>query len=290
MRQVAVFIAIFCTFLLGGVKSAHSRRRPTRRLDFESRYDRSITTFDADGRLKQVEYGMEAARRGESVAAMVVVPTMAFLVVKSSDKVHRIDGHILLITAGLAGDGRALASALRGSCQRFRMSFGEAPTVEEVARMAADIQHELTRTAGARPLGCTAIVAGFDLSMQQQENLSPEIYQTEPGGVMERCSFCSAGSNSELVLTELANVFGDVKDNYNVDLNVVDTVVTGLVSSISKHSDKETDSGKFDIWCLQCVPDHPCGGTVYCIKGVEEKSASSLAKLILDESKQAVQA
>jgi 20S proteasome alpha/beta subunit len=282
MRQVAFFVAIFCSSLLGGVKSAHSRRRPARRLDFESRYDRSITTFDSDGRLKQVEYGMEAARRGDSVAGMVV-PTMAFLAVKSSDKVHRIDGHILLVTAGLAGDGRALASALRGSCQRFRLSFGEAPTVEEVARMAADIQHELTRTAGARPLGCTAIVAGFDLSMQQEENQSPEIYQTEPGGVMERCSFCSAGSNSELVLTGLENVFGNVKDIDNVNLNVVDAVVTGLVSSISKYSDEEKDGGKFDIWCLQCVSDHPSGGTICCIRGVEEKSASSLAKRILNK-------
>lgn len=282
MKKITLLTTIFAS-ILGGVHSAHSRRRPGRRLDSGSRYDRSITTFDSDGRLRQVEYGMEASRRGDSVAAMVIQSKrMALLAVKSSDKVHRIDAHILLVTAGLAGDGRALASALRASCQRFRLSFGEAPTVQEVAQMAADIQHELTTTAGARPLGCTAIVTGFDLSLQQQEGQCPEIYQTEPGGILDQCLFCSAGNNRDSILTTLTKVFNKL-EGIDCNANIIDMVVTGLLNALLK--DKEPDKAKgasFDLWCLTCDPNHKAGGTISCVKGADMNSASSSAEKIID--------
>jgi len=276
-RTFTLFATIVAS-ILGSVESAHSRRRPIRRLEFEPRYDRSITTFDSDGRMRQVEYGMEASRRGDSIAAMVV-PSMnaAFLAVDSSDKVHRIDAHILLITAGLAGDGRALASALREFCQRFRLSFGEAPTVEEAAIFAAGIQHDLTRTAGARPLGCTAIVAGFDLSMLHEEILPPELYQTEPGGLMEQCTFCAAGSNREAILSDLENVVAGL-DRANSASTSTDMIVTGMLSALFKQDNPEITERKFDVWCLQYAPGNKVGGNIYCFKGVDEKSASFVAQ------------
>lgn len=281
MKKIALLTTLVAS-MLGGVHSAHSRRRPGRRLDSGSRYDRSITTFDSDGRLKQVEYGMEASRRGDSVAAMVVPSKqMALLVVKSSDKVHRIDAHILLVTAGLAGDGRALASSLRASCQRFRLSFGEAPTVQEVARMTSDIQHELTTTAGARPLGCTAIVVGFDLSLQQGESPSPEIFQAEPGGILDQCSFCSAGKNRDSVLTILAEVFHKM-GGIDGDANIIHLVVTGLLNALSQEKQEDEKNGiTFDLWCLTCDSYHTTGGTISCIKGVDMKSATSSAEKII---------
>ena len=89
---------------------------------------RSITTFSSDGRLQQVEYGMEAARRGDSVVAMKYNDTIC-IAVHSSDKVHRIDDHVIMVTAGLAGDGRMLASTVRLQCQQFRQATGEAPSI-----------------------------------------------------------------------------------------------------------------------------------------------------------------
>lgn len=180
-RAICVlFLLLFSTFT---VDSAHSRRRAVSYRGME-RYDRSITTFSPDGRLEQVEYGMEASLRGSTVAAMQTPDGICFLVKNSSHgKVHRLDHHLWLVTAGLSGDSRLLASVLRDSCQKLRLNFGEAPTVKEVARLAGQVQHELTRTGGRRPLGCTAIVIGIDPSSDEESLGTPRLFQTDPGGV-----------------------------------------------------------------------------------------------------------
>ena len=63
--------------------------------------------------------------------------------------------------------------------------------------MAASLQHELTRTPGARPLGCTAILAGVD-------NLTGlKLFQTDSGGILEECFYCAAGKGQEKAMSSL---------------------------------------------------------------------------------------
>ena len=150
---IVLFLAVLTSFHRSTIThAAHSRRRPAVRRAVEPRYDRSITTFSSDGCLQQVEYGMEAAHRGDTVAAMATEDLVAIAVSSSqnNNKVHRIDHHVLLVTTGLVGDGRALASALRTSCQQFRLSYGEPPTVAQVAKMAAKMQHDLRKNLNLR--------------------------------------------------------------------------------------------------------------------------------------------
>lgn len=202
-------------------QAAHSRRRNVVLRESSPRYDRTITTFSSNGRLLQVEYGMEASFRGEMIAAMLH-PDGIVLVVGSpaAGKVHRIDAHIYMITAGLAPDGRALASALRNACQNFRMEYGEAPTIREVAIIAARMQHDLTKTGGARPLGCTAIIVGVDPTSadtagDNHGNHSlpgqPRIFQTDPGGIMEECFYCAAGKGRSQVMKELGEFHSRIR-------------------------------------------------------------------------------
>jgi 20S proteasome alpha/beta subunit len=171
----------------------------------EPKYDRSITTFSSDGRLQQVEYGMEASRRGDSVVAMKCDDFIC-VAVHSSDKVHRIDDHAIMVTAGLAGDGRMLASTIRSQCQRFRQATGEAPSIREVSQMAASLQHQLTRTPGARPFGCTAIIAGVD------DGDSLGLFQTDSGGILEECIYCAAGKGQEMAMASLESLSTDLQE------------------------------------------------------------------------------
>ena len=228
------------------VNGAHSRRRVTRAVS-EPRYDRSITTFDPSGRMLQAEYGMEASNRGESVAAVLTKQGVVVAVRNSSQqKVHRIDDHIWLVSSGLSGDSFALASMLRLECQQHKISFGEPATVEEIARKAADTQHLLTRTGGARPLGCTAIIVGID----PQE--SPALFRSDPGGILEDCLYCASGKDNDQLLSSLANLYDDqIKTTARPDDDTIVKTVSKLVATMAAATDDEDNGVPVDVWIMQ---------------------------------------
>ena len=202
------------------VSAAHPRRRVTIRREGAA-YDREITTFTEDGRLAQVEYGLEASLRGSTVGAiqLKLLPTTedsndgneakntttkssaSCIVVcienSSFGKMHRIDDHLWLLTAGLAGDARMLANQARRACQNHRLEYGEAPTSRQAARLTADFYHQLTRIGGCRPLGCTSILIGID------DSNNAKLFLTDPGGGVEECRSCAAGNSQDLMAKEL---------------------------------------------------------------------------------------
>jgi 20S proteasome alpha/beta subunit len=256
----------------------------------EPRYDRSITTFSSHGRLQQVEYGLEASRRGDPVVAMAFPSVGACISVNkcSDNKVHRIDAHIIMITSGLVGDGRALASFLRQACQRFRMSTGEAPTLIEVARMAAEQQHGLTRKAGARPLGCTAILAGVEGGTN---NNTVRLFQTDPGGIMEECHYCAAGKGQDKAMTLLQKLSDEVQVISSVEHkeNVIDiTRVAQGVAEVALDVLEEKDGlAHVDVWILQGEKGRRGDIRLKCVQKVRQEDLSLLKDLL---SKQDVSA
>jgi len=206
---LAVSLSLFLPCAINTVEAAHPRRRVTIRRE-RAAYDREITTFTEDGRLAQVEYGLEASLRGSTVGAIQLrlpsnegddssEPASSCIIVcienSSFGKMHRIDDHIWMLTAGLAGDARMLANQARRACQNHRLRYGEAPTTKEAARTTAEFYHQLTRMGGCRPLGCTAILMGVDGTAR--------LFRTDPGGGIEECRFCAAGNSQDAVGREL---------------------------------------------------------------------------------------
>ena len=281
--------------------AAHSRRRVvvTRGNNnnnndrSSSLYDRSITTFDPSGRLLQVEYGLAATLRGESILAAVLNDGSIVVLVSSqhasssssssssslSPKVHRIDEHLWLFTAGLSGDSRALASHVRlyGSLQPRLLSYGEPTTVAEAAQTAATLQHELTRMGGARPLACTAIVVGMDAAAaaaagQQQQ---PRLFRTDCGGIMEDCVYCVAGKASERLM-------GLMRDSYDRIRSSSDTVeATRELLAVARKAgagddDDESNIG-FDLWWFR--PDSRRRGNTHATCFLDVGGSESLHEM-----------
>jgi proteasome alpha subunit len=269
MRCISIFVLLSALFPEGS-SAAHSRRRITiRESSSNVPYDRSITTFSPDGRLSQVEYAMEATRRGDPVVTFLLYQRQkrAFLILKNSDKLHRIDRHILLITTGLAGDGHALASHLRAVCQQHRLSYGEAPTIEEISEQAARLQHDLTKTSGARPLGCTAIVLGV---LPNKEIF--EMYSSDPGGVLEKCTFCVTGKRNLLIENYVDTFLRDMKSKYDDDDTNASIRLTKQVLSLLED---ENDMEKFpttDVWILSLDRTKRGGMRIQCLKSVHSES------------------
>lgn len=238
------------------VQAAHPRRRVTIRREGRASYDREITTFTEDGRLAQVEYGLEASSRGSTVAAIHVNGTNCILVCienSSFGKMHRIDDHLWMLTAGLAGDARMLANQARRACQNHRLRYGEAPTTKQASRSTAEFYHQLTRMGGCRPLGCTAILMGID------SNGKAKLFRTDPGGGFEECKFAAAGNSRDTVAKELMTLVEQLeakKENESKSKSIAGMAKTmaekvlSLLTGKSKKG-KSEEGSTLDVWTIQ---------------------------------------
>ena len=135
-------------------------------------YDRGHTIFSPDGRLYQVEYAREAVERGSPAVGVrtdggVVLAARKrlgspLLEPESVSKVHRVDDHLAVASAGHAADARRLVEEARVASQRHRLRYDEPMPAESLTTALADEVQERTQTGGARPYGAALLVAGAD--------------------------------------------------------------------------------------------------------------------------------
>ena len=110
-------------------------------------YDRAITIFSPDGRLFQVEYAIEAVRRGTTAIACKNDQGVVFCVEKrnlplqenlGSEKIFKIDDHVGVAIAGLTADARTLVEQARVHAQVYILSYNEKVTTLETTKDICD--------------------------------------------------------------------------------------------------------------------------------------------------------
>ena len=94
-----------------------------------SKYDTDVTTWSSEGRLYQIEYAMEAVKKGSAAVGAKSDTHVVLTALKRSpeevlasyqEKVFKVDPKMGMAIAGITGDARELAHYMRTECMNNR--------------------------------------------------------------------------------------------------------------------------------------------------------------------------
>mmetsp|Transcript_778 Transcript_778/g.2384 ORF Transcript_778/g.2384 Transcript_778/m.2384 type:complete len:259 (-) Transcript_778:891-1667(-) len=234
-----------------------------------SRYDRAITVFSPDGHLFQVEYALEAVRRGtlavgvrgtDSVVLGAERKSAAKLQdARSARKMVKVDDNICLAFAGLTADARVLINKARLESASYKLTLDERVGVEYLARHIAGIQQKYTQSGGVRPFGISTLVAGFDPEGK------PCLYQTDPSGTFSEWTANAIGRHSKTVREYLEKNYEETSGDDTVKLALKALIETVEASAKNIEVAVTTKDGG-----LKFLPDEEVERVLELIKADKE--------------------
>ena len=170
-------------------------------------YDMAITQFSPEGRLFQVEYAIQAVRRGTTAIVCKNNNSVVYAVEKKknelqetklgSEKIFKIDDHIGVAIAGLTADARVLIDRARVQAQVNLLNYDEKITVKDVTLSICEYKQAFTQNGGVRPFGVSLLVAGID------PNGKTSVFLTDPSGAMWGYKAFAIGSGANEARTYL---------------------------------------------------------------------------------------
>lgn len=203
-------------------------------------YDRAITIFSPDGRLFQVEYAIEAVRRGTTAIGIRCKDGVVLAVEKrilnmqepeSVEKIFDIDVHCGAAIAGLTADARLLIDNARIQSQINRLYYNEPISIATLTKKICDLKQLYTQHAGVRPFGVSLIIAGIDDS--------PKLFMTDPSGAYWGYLAASIGSGSTSVKEELEKEYDETKS--------MDEIIVMALKALKKVIESEFDTTKAEV-------------------------------------------
>ncbi|MGQ9759347.1 MAG: archaeal proteasome endopeptidase complex subunit alpha [Candidatus Methanomethylicaceae archaeon] len=217
-------------------------------------YDRAITIFSPDGRLFQVEYALEAVRRGWTALGIRCVDGVVLAVEKkkisplidpsSMEKILKIDDHVGATFAGLSSDARILIERARQEAQINRLLYDDVIDVEVLTKKVSEVKQLYTQHAGVRPFGVALLIAGVD-------KFGARLFMTEPSGAYAGYFAVAIGAGSQIV-TEFFEKNYDFETSLNstipLALKALATVIEGgLDPSRIEMAVIRKETGKFEL-------------------------------------------
>ena len=208
----------------------------------DGRYSFSLTTFDPNGKLNQVERACRAS-------TLWGTPVVAAFCPLNSDDHHssvlfaapqilpnplyeddgtarfvKISNNIVVTHSGISADARIAIAAGQRLAIEHEYTFDEEIPIQIFLESMALLFQEYTMKAGARPFGCVLMVASLD---------SRELYRLDPSGSIEILgSYGVIGSLDAIVYPKLEEMR---KKNYAHE-DFISELIHILGSSIEEKS------------------------------------------------------
>ena len=205
-------------------------------------YDQAITIFSPDGRLFQVEYAVEAVRRGTSAIGVKVKEgvvlavekrlTSSLMEISSVTKIYVIDEHVGAAIAGLHADARRLIDYARVQAQINRLYYEEPITIEDLTRAICDLKQNYTQFAGVRPFGVALLIAGVDVT-------GPRLFSTHPSGAYWEWQATAIGRGAQGVNDML-------EKEYKKELSLGEAIKLAL-KSLREVAEKELEPDNVEL-------------------------------------------
>ncbi len=203
-------------------------------------YDRAISVFSPDGRLFQVEYAKEAAKRGTTALAIVfkdgvifatVKPTGKLIVSESAEKIYEIDDHVAVVASGLLADARTLVQQVRVRAQIHKITYEEPVDVWNLGRVIGNRMQLLTQYGGLRPYGVSLLLGGIDKG-------GVHIIESDPSGTLFEWKAYSIGRGAGLANKMLQQKWKE---------NMGEKEAAELALDIIDKTEKEKKEGEPDL-------------------------------------------
>lgn len=227
-----------------------------------SGYDTAITTFSPNGHLFQVEYAMEAVKRGLCCVAIKANDCIVFGVEKKTlsklqedrtlRKILQLDNHITIAFTGLNADARILANQARLECQSYKLNYSDIPPIEYIAKYIANLKQKFTQKGGVRPYGLSLMIAGFD------SNGQPRLFQTDPSGALSEWKANCLGRNTKQVKEYLEKNYKEFSEDEAVHVackalfDVVESGAKNIEIVVIKQNGQQTvDNAKIEAICKE---------------------------------------
>jgi proteasome alpha subunit len=199
-----------------------------------------FTIFSPDGRLFQVEYAIEAVRRGttaigircnEGVVLAVEKRVIGLQEPESVEKIFDIDAHVGAAIAGLTADARVLIDNARIQSQINRLYYNESISIATLTKKICDLKQIYTQHAGVRPFGVSLLVAGVDDA--------PRLFMTDPSGAFWGYRAQAIGSGAQAVREELEKEYDENKS--------IEEIIMMALNALKKVIESQLDPTKAEV-------------------------------------------
>lgn len=196
--------------------------------------EQAYNKFNSEGKLLQVEYGLEAANSGYQIVSVLSTDSIVNvskklpkqpLSAEEHNSIHRIADNIYMNITGLPADIDHIVNRVKILAAAKEYEFGCQLTPDILCRSLADKFQTFIQRSGRRAPAFAATIFGFD-------NENPILYYNDLSAVDYACNAATAGENSGKIQKYLEKHFkkGDTP-------SAVEIAISAILEAIGKEAE-----------------------------------------------------